>query len=114
MNCPNGWECNEDCRYLLTKERTWEEEEEKVNLQEIAIEVEKDVAQKARSAAEKLMEKTGDEFWQEFYGYRASNLHEKPVNPLDGQIVLGGGSKSGKKKSKKGNKPTVYVWGETL
>lgn len=67
----------------------------------------------ARSAAEKLMQKEGDDFWAEFGSYRASDLREKPVLH-GGAIVLGGGGSVKRKKSKKGNKPTVYVWGETL
>lgn len=52
------------------------------------------------------------ERWAEFRKYHIPNLHEKEVIPLGGPSKPGGGSKTKAKKSKKGNKPTVYVWGE--
>lgn len=65
----------------------------------------------ARSAYEKLMLLEGDAFWNEFYSYRASDLHSKTPIPLDGPMVPGGGSKSGKrKKSPKGNKVYIDQW----
>lgn len=63
----------------------------------------------ARSAAEKLMQKEGDDFWAEFGSYRASDLREKPVLH-GGAIVLGGGAKAGKKKNKRGNKIYQDAW----
>lgn len=69
------------------------------------------VNREARSAAEKLMQKTGDDFWAEFNGVRrASNLHSVEPIPAGNPSPKGGGSKSKNKKSKTGNKVYTQVW----
>lgn len=116
MNCPNGWTECELCKYYRLKQCEYDFAEEKVDLKEIAAEVEKSVARDARESGEKLIKKReleeGSLEW--FYSMKPpDNNVLEPINAMSGAIVLGGGSKSGGKKSKKGNKPTVYVWGQT-
>lgn len=112
--CQEGWEC-EDCAY--NKGRcTYEEEYREVNIQEIADQIEQQVSAGAKKDAEAIKSREPEDFWQ-WWGRTSppdSLKQREPINAMSGAINFGGGNSSRVKKSKKGNKPTVYVWGETL
>ena len=62
----------------------------------------------------KTVEKKEIKSWLDMFGrYPIPSLLSGEVMPLDGPVSPGGGSKSKCSKSKKGNKPTVYVWEKT-
>lgn len=100
MNCPNGWPCNDECAYYLRIDRC-DFAEEKVDLKEIAAEVEKSVAREARESGEKIIKKReleeGSLEW--FYSTKPpDNNVLEPINAMSGAVILGGGSKSGRRK----------------
>jgi len=63
--------------------------------------------------SERLNAMSEDERWAEYYKYHPHDLISKePTKCMAGAIVPGGGGKIKTKKDTKGNKPTVYKWGE--
>jgi hypothetical protein len=113
MNCPQGWLCNEDCAYYLGIERC-DYVEEVVNLKEIAATIEVRHIEKAKEDAEKIIRKNELGSLEWFYSTKPpDNSVLEPINAMSGSISFGGGGIK-RKKSKKGNKPTTYVWGEIL
>lgn len=119
--CPNGWtECavckhERECRAGLYRGEK--------DILIIAAEIcEKSVMAEAKESAEKIKGTWQEEFlqqpskdiWAWMNKWKVPNLHEKePWQAMSGPSAPGGGGAKNKK-SKKGNKPTVYVWGETL
>ena len=110
MVCPNNWSDCTMCKH---------ERECKAGLYhgetivEVAKIVEKQMIREAIKSAVIIKGLQSDtDFWGWWSRSSPPNLHYKEVLPLDGPSSPGGGSKSNVKKSKKGNKPTQYVWGD--
>jgi hypothetical protein len=63
--------------------------------------------------SERFSQMTENERWAEYRKHKPPDLLAKePYKCMSGPTAPGGGSSGKIKKSKKGNKPTVYVWGE--
>lgn len=119
MKCPNGWICSEDCAHYLGIDQC-DYVEEEVSIQEIADKIEKQVSVEAKKDAEVIKSKheeldEHEKFWRDWARTSPpdSLKQREPINAMSGSINFGGGGSVKRKKSKKGNKPTVYVWGET-
>lgn len=121
--CPNNWQNCEDCMKLRDcRAGLYHGEPEAII--EIAATVEKQMDKevvatveniKRGTWAKRFAEMSEEERWQDMRKYPIPNLHTvEPYKAMAGAIVPGGGGSNRVKKSKKGNKPTVYVWGETL
>jgi len=115
--CPNGWIC-EDCQHesVCAIGQYYVEP----TIIEIAEKIDKEVTQEASKDARAIMRGTWfdnynrmdeQERWAEYAKWPTPHLHFKPALPLDGPSSPGG-SKSKCSKSKKGNKPTQYLWNE--
>lgn len=116
--CPNGWLC-EDCQHEQQC-AIGQYYIEPITIIEIAEKIEKEVVKEAVRDARAIMRGTwfdnynrmnADERWNEYGKWPTPHLHYKQPIPLDGPSSPGGGSKS-KAKSKKGCKPTQYLWNE--
>lgn len=127
--CPNGWECSDECSYWdkYIQDCTYHAHE-RTELKKIADETEAKVLKKAHEDAEVIKTKqcsdpltiiggSSETFWA-WWGKSSpldpQNITREPINAMSGAIEFSGGGNVRVKKSRKGNKPTVYVWGETL
>lgn len=122
-NCPNGWPSCEDCQYY--QQSLFGPCPIEPDIQEAAATAEKTVDQEAAKSVKEIKKQNSSDpsrlirsnsanFWRWWAGSSPPDafVQRDPINALAGAIVLGGGSKNMRKKSKKGNKPTQYVWGE--
>jgi hypothetical protein len=119
--CPNGWtECAVCKHERACRAGLYRGENIIIKAAEI---VERVVTAEAIESAEKIkgtwfeefLKQPSEDIWAWMAKWKVPNLHEKePWQAMSGPSAPGGGSKSNIKKSKKGNKPTQYVWGETL
>ena len=111
-DCPNGWwNCELCARERECKAGLYHGEIDRVV--EVADIAEKQIVKEAIKSALVIKGLQSDnDFWGWWSRSSPPNLHAKEALPLDGPSSPGGGSKSNVKKSKKGNKPTQYVWGD--
>lgn len=119
--CPQGWTECELCDYYRFKQCEYGFVEDIVDLKEIAVKLEQEIIKKAKQDAGVIKSKTplvsADS--KTFWNWWGKTSHKHMVNekdvilPLGGPVSFGGGGIK-RKKSKRGNKPTVHVWGEIL
>lgn len=111
--CPNGWKCGEDCLHF-TRGCTTDHPYIATALEMAAEASEMATHNEAVESVEIIKGKPARAYtdMDRFDSWRVLGLHHVEPLPLDGPSSPGGGSKSNVKKSKKGNKPTVYVWGQ--
>jgi len=126
--CPNGWtDCNLCAHNEACKNGTYTAELEDheletdlgIVIEDIELPMPAEVVESDASTrgtwASRFNAMTEAERWEDIRKYHPPNLlHKEPVKCMAGAIVPGGGGTVKVKKSKKGNKPTVYVWGENL
>ena len=120
--CPNGWESCEDCKYDRGCKPGSYHIETDLEVVIRAAEVSERVTQReAVESTERIKGTWSDHFlkmdeaerWEDYRKYHIGDLtYKEPVTCMAGPISPGGGGAMKVKKSKKGNKPTVYVWGE--
>jgi len=123
MECPNGWlECSLCAHEKKCKADDYKGEENvdvvvkaaEVAAKVVNAEVVKNIESIRGTWPDKFNAMTEEERWKEHRKYPTPNLHTivDPYKAEVGAIVPGGGGTAKAKKSKKGNKPTVYIWGE--
>jgi len=120
--CPNHWPNCEECKYdrsckpghyhietdLEVVIRAAEVSEKVVN-----VEVVESVEKCRGTWFDGFSKMSREERWKDYRKYHVADLVSKdPVKCMSGPTAPGGGGAMKVKKSKKGNKPTVYVWGE--
>ena len=119
--CPNGWNDCECCAHQRACiAGMYEPEEDNIEIvikaaavseKVIDAEVRESIHKIRGTWAEGFLKMSEKERWEDLRKYHIPSLMDKVVLPA-GEGSPGGGSKSNAKKSKKGNKKTVYVWGE--
>ena len=120
--CPNGWKHCEMCSH----ERKCIAGLYHGEIETIVLAAEIAEAVVSKAAIESAMKIKGtwfegfnrmceEERWRDYRKYHVGDLmYKEPYKAMAGAIVPGGGSKSNVKKSNKGCKPTVYIWGATI
>jgi|GEM_PF-2331446 len=121
--CPNGWLC-EECLHEEVCAIGQYYIEPEITIIEIANKIEKEVVKEASKDARNIirgtwasqfLSMTEDQRWEDYRKHHIGDLmYKEPYKAMAGAIVPGGGSKSNVKKSNKGCKPTVYIWGATI
>lgn len=110
MDCPNGWNCSDDCVH-------WDKVVKKcLYRNEIPAEQEEKLRQGIKHKKEKvaLVKANSETFWS-WWGKTSppDGLIQKEPLPLDGGRTKGGGSSNGRKKKKPNKKIAEYLktWG---
>jgi len=109
--CPNGWSDCLNCSHEEQCRKGFYHGEEN-RLVEVAEIIEKQIDKEVAEGVKILKALPEEDFWAEWGKYSTPNLHAKePYKCMYGPTAPGGGGMKGAKKSTKGCKPTVYVWG---
>jgi len=115
MECPHDWNnCSECANVELCIAGLYKPNPNDHDVLMKAAKIAEEVVTKdAIESAEKIKGLQADtDFWTWWGRTSPPNINSKIPLPLDGPSAPGGGSKIRVKKSKTGNKPTVYVWGD--
>ena len=121
--CPNKWINCEECKYVREcTPRNYHIETDievmiraaEVSERVVNAEVVESVEKCRGTWFDGFSKMTREERWDDYRKYHIGDLMSKePVTCMAGPISPGGGGAMKCKKSTKGNKPTVYIWGST-